>query len=39
MFVYVSVTQPDPVGGALGLLRHVQVLGPDPANWATQPLG
>lgn len=39
MFVYVSVTQPDPVGGALGLLRHVQVLGPDPAKWATQPLG
>jgi hypothetical protein len=36
MFVYVSSDQ---MGGALGLLRHVQVLGPDPANWTTQPLG
>jgi len=36
MYVYVSSDQ---VGGALGLLRHVQVLGPDPANWTTQPLG
>jgi hypothetical protein len=36
MFVYVSSDQ---AGGALGLLRHVQVLGPDPANWTTQPLG
>jgi hypothetical protein len=39
MFVYVKVTRPDGVGGALGLLRHVHVLGPDPANWTTQPLG
>jgi hypothetical protein len=39
MFVYVKVTRPDAVGGALGLLRHVQVLGPDRANWTTQPLG
>jgi hypothetical protein len=39
MFVYVSVSRPDPLGGALGLLRHVHVLGPDPANWTTQPLG
>jgi len=36
MYVYVSSDQ---VGGALGLLRHMQVLGPDPANWTTQPLG
>ncbi len=36
MYVYVSSDQ---VGGALGLLHHVQVLGPDPANWTTQPLG
>jgi hypothetical protein len=36
MFVYVSSDQ---VGGALSLLHHVQVLGPDPANWTTQPLG
>jgi hypothetical protein len=36
MYVYVSSDQ---AGGALGLLRHVQVLGPDPANWTTQPLG
>jgi hypothetical protein len=36
MFVYVSSDQ---VGGALGLLRHVHVLGPDPANWTTRPLG
>ena len=36
MYVYVSSDQ---VGGALGLLRHLQVLGPDPANWTTQPLG
>jgi hypothetical protein len=36
MYVYVSSDQ---AGGALGLLHHVQVLGPDPANWTTQPLG
>jgi hypothetical protein len=36
MYVYVSSDQ---AGGALGLLRHVQVLGPDPANWTTRPLG
>jgi hypothetical protein len=36
MYVYVSSDQP---GGALGLLRHVQVLGPDPANWTTRPMG
>ena len=36
MYVYVSSDQ---AGGALGLLRHLQVLGPDPANWTTQPLG
>jgi hypothetical protein len=37
MFVDVSSDQ---VGGALGLLRHhLQVLGPDPANWTTDPLG
>ncbi len=36
MYVYVSSDQ---VGGALGLLRHIHVLGPDPANWTTQPLG
>jgi hypothetical protein len=36
MNVYVSSDQ---AGGALGLLRHVQVLGPDPANWTTRPLG
>ena len=36
MYAYVSSDQ---AGGALGLLRHVQVLGPDPANWTTQPLG
>jgi hypothetical protein len=39
MFVYVNVTRPDGIGGALGLLRHVKVLGPDLANWTTQPLG
>jgi hypothetical protein len=36
MFVYVSSDQ---AGGALGLLRHLHVLGPDPANWTTHPLG
>jgi hypothetical protein len=36
MHVYVSSDQ---TGGALGLLRHVQVLGPDQTNWTTQPLG
>jgi hypothetical protein len=36
--MYVSV-QSDQAGGALGMLRHVHVLGPDPANWTTQPLG
>lgn len=36
MYVYVSSDQ---AGGALGLLRHVQVLGPDPANWTTHPVG
>jgi len=39
MQVWVSVSLPDKVGGAMGLLHHVQVLGPDPANWTTQPLG
>jgi len=37
MYVYVSSDQ---VGGAMGLLRHhLHVLGPDPANWTTEPLG
>jgi hypothetical protein len=37
MDVYVSSDQ---AGGAMGLLRHhLRVLGPDPANWTTQPLG
>ena len=39
MFVWVSVSLPDRWGAAMGLLHHVQVLGPDPANWTTQPLG
>lgn len=39
MQVWVSVSLPDRVGGAMGLLHHVQVLGPDPANWTTKPLG
>jgi hypothetical protein len=37
MFVWVSVD--DQLGGAMGLLRHVRVLGPDRANWTTHPLG
>jgi hypothetical protein len=36
MYVYVSSDQ---AGGALGLLRHVQMLGPDQTNWTTQPVG
>lgn len=36
MYVYVRSSQ---AGGGLGLLHHVQVLGPDPANWTTRPLG
>ncbi len=36
MYVYVSSDQ---VGGALGLLRHVHVLGPDPSDWTKKPLG
>ncbi len=36
MFVWVSVSLPD---RAMGLLHHVQMLGPDPANWTTEPLG
>jgi hypothetical protein len=40
MFVDVSVRLPDQLGGVMSLLRrHMQVLGPDPANWTTQPLG
>lgn len=29
----------DPLGGAMGLLRYVRVLGPDPVDWTTHPLG
>jgi hypothetical protein len=36
--MYVDVSS-DQAGGALGLLHHLQVLGPDPANWTTNPLG
>jgi hypothetical protein len=35
MYVYVSSDQ---AGGAIGLLRHMQVLGPNPADWTTHPL-
>ena len=29
----------DQLGAAMNLLRHVRVLGPDPARWTTHPLG
>jgi hypothetical protein len=37
MFVWGGLD--DRLGGAMGLLHHVRVLGPDPANWTTHPLG
>jgi hypothetical protein len=36
MYVYVSSDQ---AGGAMGLLHHLHVLGPDRARWTTEPLG
>ena len=36
--LYVDVSS-DQAGGAIGLLRHTRILGPDPANWTTRPLG
>jgi len=36
MFVFIHSNR---LGKAIGLLHHIQVLGPDPANWTTHPLG
>ena len=37
--MFVLLTVHDQLGGVMGMLRHVQILGPDRADWTTYPLG
>lgn len=37
--MFVSMDVHDDLGNAMSLLRHLRILGPDPANWTTNPLG
>jgi hypothetical protein len=37
--MFVSMDVQDDLGNAMSLLRHLRILGPDPAKWTTNPLG